>query len=434
MRTALRLLILLSLLPATPQTSAQIDIEEPPISYSNTTGNNAVSALIERYNTGEVSLDYQRGTGYLRPVLKELDIDASTQALVFSKTSLQVRHISPRNPRAIYFNDDTYVGWVRGSDLMEISTSDPKLGAAFYKATMSPTAVAFQRANYECLGCHATSMTQGVPGHMVRSVFASRSGEVDSRKKSFLSTHKSPLLERWGGWYVTGLHGEAKHMGNAFVRGGELDTSDTGNLKSLRDHIQTFAFLSPGSDIVSLMVLEHQTQMHNAFNKANFKVRVAEHDFHIEGEAAEPENPELTAITTTAASTVVEGLLFHGETNLTDTIKGAVLFQQQFERRGPFDDQKRSLRQFDLTTRLFRYPCSYTIYSSAFDSLQPSLRFAIYDQLNEILLSPEAPADFTCLSDELRTSIAEILIATKPELSEHWKRRAMKKAGSKDAH
>lgn len=420
MTSVLRRLSLLLLICAPSNIVAQIDIEEAPISYSDTPDENRVSQLIEGYHSGDVLLDYRRGTGYLRSVLKELDIHASTQTLVFSKTSLQVRHISSRNPRAIYFNDDTYVGWVRGSGLIEISTADPKLGAAFYKATMSPDAVAIRRANYECLGCHATSMTRGVPGHMVRSVFASPNGEVDPRKKSFLSTHESPLSERWGGWYVTGLHGDTKHMGNAFVRGGELDTSNSGNVKSLRDQIQTFAFLSPGSDIVALMVLEHQTQMHNAYNKANFKVRIAEHDFASSSERTPADDSERKAIIKQAALDVVEDLLFQGETRLTAPIEGSRLFQHQFARLGPEDDKMRSLRRFDLKTRLFHYPCSYTIYSTAFDSLQPSLKLAISEELKSVLLSPKPRADFDYLEDDLRASLAEILIATKPELCKSW--------------
>lgn len=417
----IRLLVVALFAARSASIVAQIDIEEAPISYSETQDNNSVTELIERYNTGEVLLDYHRGTGYLRSVLKELDIHSSSQALVFSKTSLQVRHISPRNPRAIYFNDDTYVGWVRGSDLMEISTSDPKLGAAFYKATMSPTAVAIRRANYECLGCHATSMTRGVPGHTVRSVFASRSGEVDPKRKSFISSHKSPLSERWGGWYVTGLHGEAQHMGNAFLRGSELDRSRSGNLENLRDHIQTIVFLAPGSDIVSLMVLEHQTHLHNSFNVANFKVRFAKHDFETGSKQSEADSAELKVVVSNAAATVVDDLLFVDEAKLKSDIKGSILFQKQFTGRGPFDSNDRTLREFDLTTRMFRYPCSYMVYSKAFESLDPDLRNVIYDRLKCVLLSPEPGPAYQHLSHDDRAAISEILLETRPDLAERWK-------------
>lgn len=420
MPTALHLLIALPVLFAASSAIGQIDIEEAPISYSDTVDNNSVTALIERYNNADVVLDYHRGYGYLTSLLKELDIDASSQVLVFSKTSLQVRHISPRNPRAIYFNDDTYVGWVRGSDLMEISTSDARLGAAFYKATMNPSAVAFRRANYECLGCHATSMTNGVPGHTVRSVYASRSGEVDPKRISFISTHKSPLSERWGGWYVTGLHGDMEHMGNAFLRGSEFDRTNSSNLKNLRDYIQTIAFLASGSDIVSLMVLEHQTAMHNSFNVANFKVRIAKHDFETASKQSKEDSAELQVIVSNAADVVVKDLLFVDEAKLDSEIKGSVLFQKQFIRRGPFDNDERSLRQFDLKTRLFRYPCSYMVYSRAFKTLEPDLRNAIYDRLKSILLSPNVEVGYQHLTDDDRTAIAEILMQTRPELANRW--------------
>src|SRR5690606_34679598 len=152
-----------------------------------------------------------------------------SQTLVFSKTSMQVRYISRRNPRAIYFNDDTYLGWINGSSVVEISTYDPHLGAAFYTVDMAPWRPKFERAGYDCLACHVTSMTGGVPGHTVRSVLPQFDGSVDSQKESFISSDTSPFSQRWGGWYVTGLHGEMTHMGNAYLRGGVLDTSRSSN-------------------------------------------------------------------------------------------------------------------------------------------------------------------------------------------------------------
>jgi hypothetical protein len=227
MHIVFRFLVLIALLLSPSVCRAQVDIEEAPISYTDTKDDNGVSKLIERLNSGDAELEYECSNGYLRSILKSLDVHESTQALVFSKTSMQVRHISPGNPRAIYFNDDVYVGWVRGSDIMELSTSDPKLGAAFYTVTMSPGEAHFQRAGYECLGCHVTSMTQGVPGHTVRSVFPKVDGSVDPKQRSFVTDHTSPITERWGGWYVTGLHGDMKHMGNAVLRDRQLDRKKT---------------------------------------------------------------------------------------------------------------------------------------------------------------------------------------------------------------
>ena len=414
------LALLFTLLPAV--TFGQFDIEKPPFNYSKTKDDNPVTRLKARIKSGDAQLEYDRSMGYLSSILKELDVYESTQALVFSKTSLQVKHISPRNPRAIYFNDDVYVGWVRGSDMMELSTSDPNLGAVFYTVTMSPGDAYIKRAGYDCLGCHATSMTQGIPGHTVRSVFPSRSGSVDPKQRSFVTDHTSAMSERWGGWYVTGLHGDMQHMGNAFLSDGLLDRTDNANRQHLRDEFQTFGWLSPYSDIVALMVLEHQTQMHNTFTRANFAVRYAKYDFAVAGEteATIVDNKEFEAIVAKAAADVVNYLLFADEAQLTSEVKGSVVFTEQFRQRGPSDRQGRSLRDFDLQSRLFRYPCSYLIYSSAFDSLDESLRRQVYMQLREVLTSTNAVERFSHLNEATRQAITQILVETKPELVSVW--------------
>ncbi len=412
---ALRLALLL---PATAV--AQFDIEEPPFRYTDTTDDNPVTDLMAQYAASDVDLEYDRSTGYLRSILKSLDVHESTQALVFSKTSLQVRYISPRNPRAIYFNDDVYVGWVRGSDIMELSTSDPKLGAAFYTVTMSRQNAQFQRAGYDCLGCHATTMTQGVPGHTVRSVFASLGGTVDPKQKSFVTDHTSPISERWGGWYVTGLHGDMTHMGNAFLRSGKLDTQHNSNRQNLRDKFQTIGWLSSYSDIVALLVLEHQTQMHNTFTKADFTVRQTQYDFNSAPSTDPTAQAQQQVIVAKAATAVVDYMLFANEARLTAEVKGSIIFKGQFRRRGPDDSEGRSLREFDLQTRLFRYPCSYLIYSLAFDSLQQSLRNAIYVQLWQVLNSSEQAPRFRHLDKDTRAAICQILRDTKPELANAW--------------
>ena len=396
-----------------------IDIEQPPIEYSETEDNNAVSRLIQAIKSGETKLEYDDATGYLPALLEALDIPISSQVLVFSKTSMQVRYISRRNPRAIYFNDDTYVGWVRGSSLMEISTSDPRLGAAFYTVDMKPWRPDIERAYYDCLSCHTTSMTQGVPGHTVRSVLPHLDGSVNSQLQSYITDHSSPFSERWGGWYVTGRHGEMKHMGNAFLRSGQLDTRDNGNKLSLRDEFDTFDWLSPYSDIVALMVLEHQTQMHNAFTRASFTDRKLLFDLHKNGPSEESKK-ELDLLLAQVAREVVKYLLFCDETQLTSEVKGSILFANQFTKRGPTDTRGRSLREFDLQQRLFRYPCSYLIYSSAFDGLEPELRKAIYNDLRNVLNGESRDPAFDHLSAEDRQAILEILRETKSDFPDSW--------------
>ncbi|MGB7323988.1 MAG: hypothetical protein WBD31_03895, partial [Rubripirellula sp.] len=340
---------------ASAQLNMSVEIDKPPISYSDTPDNNRVTRLIDDVSSGKVKLDYSPDHGYLKSLLEALDIDESSQTLVFSKTSMQIQHISGRNPRAVFFNDDTYVAWIRGSSLIEMSTTDPKLGAAFYTVDMRPSQAKLKRSNYDCLGCHSTSMTAGVPGHTVRSVYPNFDGSVRSQSESFVSGHHSPFSQRWGGWYVTGLHGDMAHMGNAFLRGTTLDTKNSGNRMNLRNDFDTSGYLSPYSDIVALMVLEHQTQMHNIMTKADFAVRKLIHDR--EQPDADFDSDEWQAQMHLAAREVVDHLLFRDEVELTDEVHGSVVFAADFVARGPKDDNSRSLRDFDLNTRIFKYPC-----------------------------------------------------------------------------
>ena len=422
---------------------AQFDIEEPPIEYSKTIDDNRVTELMKAIKNGQASMSYDRKTGYLKSLLAALDIPLSSQVLVFSKTSLQIKYISPRSPRAIYFNDETYVGWVHGSSLMEISTNDPKLGAAFYTLRMSPSKPRIHRQRYNCLACHATAMTQGVPGHTVRSVMPKPDGTMDMQRESFVTDHTSPFTERWGGWFVTGQSGDMTHMGNAFLRGSELATFAESNRTDLRRQFFTDDWLTPHSDIVALMVLEHQTQMQNMFTNANFTVRKTLYEFQ---QAARPkvaarsitkpqveDSPakddaqtkldgplELEFAIDAAAKKVVDYMLFVDETRLSSEIKSSTTFAADFTARGPVDSSGRSLRDFNLRERMFEYPCSYLIYSPAFDSLEPRLRQAIYRQLWQVLRAKEKTDEYTHLKSTTRRAILEILRATKSGLPDYW--------------
>lgn len=419
-QTSLLCGLLLVLVTAT-ETSGQIDIEEPPIDYSKTQDDNLVTRLKARLESGKTTLKPDAHFGFLRPILKELDVSVTSQGLVFSKTSLQVEHIATRNPRAIYFNDDVYVGWVRGSNLIELSVSDAKLGAVFYSAEQRGSRLKIRRRDYDCLACHATSMTQGVPGHTVRSVFPRHDGSFDFRRKSFVTDHKSPFKERWGGWYVTGQHGDMLHMGNAVLSGTNLRTTDNANLEDLRDRIFTLDWLSSYSDIVALMVLEHQTQMHNTLTKNNFIVRrtLYEHQ-QLEPAKAEAERKELELTIDNAAKSIVEYMLFLNETPLTSEIKPSTRFTTVFARRGPDDKQQRSLRTFNLQTRLFEYPCSYMIYSDAFATLEPALRNRVYNRLWTTLNAKAGSDEFAHLSNELRAAIRQIIRETVGDLPTVW--------------
>ncbi len=108
-------------------------------------------------------------------------------------------------------------------------------------------------------------------------------------------------------------------------------------------------------------------------------------------------------------------MLFVDAVEYTDAISGRREFVEQFASRGVRDAQGRSLRDFDLTRRLFRYPLSYVIYSPAFDALPDDAKAMLYRRLNEVLTGADTSEDFAHLSAADRTAILEILRDTKPD-------------------
>jgi hypothetical protein len=269
-------------LVAVPAALRADDFEREPISYSQSTPSNSVSRLFEKIASGEKRLTYESETGFLRSLLAELNVPVSSQMLVFSKTSMQRHRISPETPRALYFNDDVYIGYCREGDVLEIDAVDPQLGAVFYTIDQEPSAPPLLRRQTDnCLICHGSSQTKDVPGHVVRSVFTDQSGLPVLSAGTYRIDHTSPLEKRWGGWYVTGTHGAQKHLGNLIVKGktnpDRVDNSAGLNVVSLDGRVDTSAYLSPHSDLVALMVFEHQADAHNYITRASFLTRQAMH-------------------------------------------------------------------------------------------------------------------------------------------------------------
>jgi hypothetical protein len=401
------------------------DFDQAPIRYSTASADNVASRLQDRLEAGEASLTYEDGTGYLRSLLQELDVPLSSQTLVFSKTSLQRHRIDPRSPRALYFNDQVYVGFCRDGDVLEVSAADPSLGTVFYTVDQDPMAAArLMRQNDACMLCHGSSHNQGVPGHVVRSVYPDAGGLPVLSSGSHRIDHTSPLEHRWGGWYVTGTHGEQQHLGNLIVRGrhnpDELDNAAGMNLTDLAGRFDTSRYLTPHSDIVALMVLEHQAQAHNLIARAGFLTRMALYqEASLNKELGRPAGQRWESTTSRikdAGEPLVRYLLFSEEAELTAPIAGTSGFAEEFAARGPRDEQGRSLRDFDLKRRLFKHPCSYLVYSPEFDALPSEVRDYISKRLSDILAGLDTSGAFTRLTDSDRRAIHEILASTRPEL------------------
>ena len=405
------------------------EIERDPINYSAAKPKNAVTRLQERLDAGTAKLEFEPARGYLRSLLRALDVPESSQVLVFSKTSLQRERISPQSPRAIYYNDEVMVGFCRRGRVIEISAADEGIGTAFYTLDQASEEKAVPRRQTEsCLLCHASSANQGFPGHLVRSLYVDAEGNPLFASGSFRTDHESPLAERWGGWYVTGTSGRQKHMGNMICEGAsrpeEIDNSDGGNVVDLKDRFRTSYYLSPHSDIVALMVLEHQTGMLNRLARAGMETRMALHYEREMNKALDRPADERSDSTRSrirsVGEAVVQYMLFRDETRLIDRIKGTSSFASDFVSRGPRDSKGRSLRDLDLNTRLFRYPCSYLIYSRAFDSLPAELKEYLYQRLWEILNGRTTGTDDPHLAEVDRAAILEILKETKADLPDYW--------------
>jgi hypothetical protein len=413
-------------LPALAQIAVKnqgfVPFSDEPINYRTHQVTDPVAQLQKLLDHGDVKLNYEPQHGYLKSVLDKLEIPISSQTLVFSKTSFQYKKITPRTPRALYFNDDVYIGQVHDGKVIEVVSFDPMQGAIFYilDEHQSDHPV-FQRAELDCTQCHIAAGTRGIPGVLLRSIYTMPSGTQALETQAFITGQQSPLNDRWGGWYVTGTHGSQTHMGNVVVQDKDnpeqLDRAAGANVTDLSKWIEPAAFLTGSSDIVAHLVLAHQTQMHNLITLTNYQTRIA-----LYAAGTNPLLDDQRKQFQKPAEELLRYLLFANEAALESPVKGDSAYAQEFASRGPRDPQGRSLRDFDLHTRIFKYPCSYLIYSKAFDDLPEPAKGYVYHRLLEVLTGREQSPDFAKLTGEDRRAILEILLATKPGLPDEWKK------------
>jgi hypothetical protein len=338
-----------------------------------------VAELGRSIERGEVKVRFEAERGYLPWLLEALDIPSESQMLVFSKTSVQAIRIGPNTPRMVFFNDQVALGTVKGGTL-ELAAQDPQRGMIFYLLDQNPsryrewaakpTPVSPFSRRPDCMNCHL-SRTTGLPQLRIRSVATASNGALSERFGTRETDDRTPFNQRWAGWFVTGTS-QAPHMGNTVWN----------------ERGQPTRIDPPGpSDIAALMVFEHQTRMMNLLAKANVESRKA-------GGATDSLNE------------LVDAMLFVNEAPLPGPVKGSSGFTEKFEARGPRDSQGRSLRDLDLNTRLLRYPCSYMIYSDAFDALPAPVKSAIYSRMLEVLANRSA---------EDQDAILQILRETKKD-------------------
>ena len=368
-------------------------LDHPAIDYTSAPTSDAVAELNRRLVDGSATLTFDGASGYLRSVLAALDVPVESQIAVFAKDSAQQARINMHNPRTLFFNDTVSVGWVRGG-FIELVAQDPRQGMIFYVLDQAPGGRPRFARRDDCLTCHHSYSTAGVPGVLVRSA-----GE-------FAVNHTLPIDRRWGGWYVTGRQVPAQHRGNVdFDRLFEAPVTRAPNWPSFSAQFDTSGYLSSYSDVAALMVFEHQMHLMNLLTRIGWEARVQQ-----------PTMPLADA-----AREVVDYMLFVDEAPLEDTIAGSSGFVERFEAMGPRDKMGRSLRQVDLRTRLMRHPCSYMVYAPVFDALPGRAKEAIYQRLWQVLSGTLRDAAYKNLSRTDRQAIVEILRDTKPDLPAYFR-------------
>jgi hypothetical protein len=257
----------------------------------------------------------------------------------------------------------------------------------------------------------------------MRSVTVDASGLPLLQRGNYNTTHNSPLSERWGGWYVTGEDGGQTHMGNAIGTAADLHATNKAK-GDMGETINTSAYLMPTSDIVALMVLGHQTHLHNLITRAGYEARMTTaYDQSIRQSLGDPAGAETESTKRRldrAADELVRYMLFLDEPAIDEPINGTSPFAVEFPNAGPRDSRGRSLRDLDLNRRLLKYPCSYLIYSQAFGALPDSIKSRVYRQLWEILTARNRSVDYAMTARD-RQNVLEILRDTKPDLPDYWK-------------
>jgi hypothetical protein len=392
--------------------------EDPAIKYSTSSLNNAVVEVNKKLQDGALQLTFEGRSGFLRSALEALQIPVDSQLLVFSRASLQGRQINEQNPRALFFNDRVALGWVRDGAIIEVAAHDETAGVVFYtleqRTDATPGPPQFKRA-FECLGCHMAGDTLGVPGLLMFSTTRPDPSQGFSLPRAVDQTDS--LARRFGGWFVTGSAGSAEHMGNQVAA---LD-GRARQINSVEGLFDQDGYRSHSSDIIAHLVFTHQVGMTNLLTRASWQARAADPLLHPPFAPGPGEEERIATMMSGVASEVVDYLLFIDETKLNDRVRGGSGFAERFSAIGPRDRKGRSLHELDLNRRLMKYPCSYLIYSPAFDALPPRAKDPIYRRLWQVLSGQEQDERYRlALSLADRQSIVEILRDTKKDLPPYF--------------
>jgi hypothetical protein len=400
-----------------------------------------VTRLKEQLAIGKRKLRFDPTRGYLSSLLDALQVPISSQTLVFSKTSSQAAQTTPRTPRAIYYSQDVYVGWVPGGPQIDLATMDPQRGPVFYTLEQRAGPGPALTRRFDCLECHQSGRTLEVPGLFVRSTYTGPDGTPLATVREFVSGHNSPLAQRWAGWYVSGTHVSARacaagqtpspgegefHLGNLVSTNQEnpelVNLVAGANCTDLRPFFDAGRYVTRHSDIVALLVLEHQVRMQNLITLANYETRSVLAEMGttsvalVDWNDLREDSPWPQQRIAQAGERLLEYMLMRDEAPLKGPVRGTTAFAAEFQRHGPRAGN-RSLRNLDLQTRLFRYPCSFLIYGSSFDALPAEMKNYLWRRLAQVLSGRDQGEIYRGMPEKDRTAVLEILRETKPEFA-----------------
>jgi hypothetical protein len=371
--------------------------EHPAIAYNTTPVSTIVEEVNRKLDAGSLKFTFDPTSGYLRSALEALALPVESQMLVYTGTSLQAPKINMENPRAIYFTDTLSMGWVRGGAVLEVAAQDPRQGTIYYTLDQTAAGTPHFSRQLSCLSCHLAWDTLAVPGPLVLSTFPRKTSR--DYANGFAVDHFRDIRERWGGWYVTGRKAPMHHIGNLPLFMAKDADSPPPIKPSVEGRFDLNGYPTPYSDIVALMVLEHQSHATNLITRVGWESRV--------GHADKVRD---------AVNDLADYLFFVDEAKILERIEGSSGYAERFTALGPKDAKGRSLREFQLDGRMMRYPLSYMIYAPAIDALPADAKAALFRRLQQVLTGEDASPKYAHLTPSIREAITEILRDTKPGL------------------
>ncbi len=401
-------------LAAETQGPRVIDFKAPPHHYLDHKPRDRFARLLEKALKGEVKFDTSSDKSFLISLLESLNIPISSQIMVFSASSLQSEIINPRNPRALYFNEDTYLGWVPGG-LVEIIAADPELGPMFYvfnRLRPGGPVPDVQRST-KCMNCHAGNATRRVPGLIAESLLVSRAGSSLETYRRDVQGHQIPLELRFGGWHLTGEHNITHHKAN--VMGipnngkNEITSVNPGQFSDLSLH------LLPTSDILPHLIHEHQLGFENRLIYAIYTLRQLKSESkNMLGAAAKAEIEE-------RAQELARYITFADEAKFpAKGITGDPAYAKDFLRDRRMTKAGLSLKDFDMKTRIFKHRCSYMLYTDTWKEAPRELKDRVYYHM-ALYLRDQPDTQHAHLAPTERTAIRSILKETMTDLPSWWR-------------